>query len=103
MKHSNFKRIGLSLGFCFLLSVSGCRDAESRDHVRQARLVGNENIQLKRQVAELEKQIESLKQELDEERETRATNQQQMGEGYLKLMELLTDCRRRLRAYESTE
>ena len=85
------------------VALAGCQtrsaDASSGE-MRRARLVGNENISLKKTIAEKDSRIADLQKQLEEAQaeNDRITNQH--GETYKGLMEIIVDCQTKLDKYE---
>jgi septal ring factor EnvC (AmiA/AmiB activator) len=60
------------------LFSNGCNEGMSPDQIRQARLVGNENLQLKKQIQAGDSQIADLNKQLEQARQEIARAQKQM-------------------------
>jgi hypothetical protein len=72
----------------------GCQKADSTD-IRRARLVANENLQLKKDLQEKDQQIESLKQEIERIESESAEKVERAGETSIKSMRLLLESEQR--------
>lgn len=112
IKNSKFKIIFCLLSFALCL-VAGCGNQSattSPDVMRRAKLLGNENIQLKKtlaekdaQIAERENQIVKLKQRLEQVEQEKAAISKQQDEVYANLMKLWSDCQQKLLKYEPVD
>ena len=73
-----------------LWTLSGCQESDA-SQIRRARLVANENIQLKKQLEEKDQQIEKLKKQILEIEEKTAKSVEQAGNTSIKSMRLLLE------------
>ena len=73
-----------------LWALSGCQESDA-SQIRRARLVANENIQLKKQLEEKDQQIEKLKKQILEIEEKTAKSVEQAGNTSIKSMRLLLE------------
>jgi len=71
-----------------VLACTGCQESESIQ-IRRARVVANENIQLKKQLAEKDEQIEALKKDIEKIQLEAAQELENAGEANLKVLKLL--------------
>jgi predicted RNase H-like nuclease (RuvC/YqgF family) len=65
---------------------------------RRAQLVGQENLQLKKQIQEKDREIERLKGEIQTLQEQSAHEAELQGQTYTKLMEIMADLTAQLEA-----
>lgn len=89
-------RIGLwilLIAFCF--AAAGCQESASQSG-RRAQLVGNENIQLKKQIQEKDREIERLHNEIKAMEQQAASYAEQQGQTYKKLIEIIADTTQQL-------
>ena len=77
-----------------LLFLMGCQKPDSTD-IRRARLVANENLQLKKDLEEREHQIKELKQEIEKIETESAEKIERAGETSIKSMRLLLESEQR--------
>ena len=73
-----------------LLWLTGCQKS-GNTQIRRARLVANENIQLKKQLQDKDKQIEDLKKEIEEVQAKNAKEHEEFGNTTLKTLQMLAD------------
>lgn len=106
-KNSRITNSPLKIMFCLLPAAlflfAGCGNQSagaSSDVMRRAQLLGNENIQLKREIAARDAKINELTQQLTTVQAEMESNQQRHGESILKLMEITAECQRKLKLYE---
>jgi septal ring factor EnvC (AmiA/AmiB activator) len=76
-----------------LFLFNGCQESES-EIVKKAKLVGNENIQLKKQLTEKDKEIMSLKDEITQLESDIAKMNQEFGESTLKILQMVADSKK---------
>lgn len=102
IQNSKFKIIFCLLSFplCLLAGCGAQSSQSSPDLVRRAQIVGNENIQLKKTLAEKDARIADLNKQLDAAKAENDRIQEQHGESYTKLLQILTDCQTKLEKYE---
>jgi hypothetical protein len=79
--------LALAVGLC--TSVSGCR--EESLNVKKAKLVGNENLRLKKELQLKDKEIQQQKDLLAEKDAEIARVREQSGDSALKVMKHLAD------------
>ena len=109
IKNSKLSTILLCSVFCVLLSLAACNqptapDAEtsgSSDMIRRAQMVGQENIQLKKQITDLEKQVADLQKQLADAHGEAQTVTEQHGEATRLLMMRLLECTTKLEALQN--
>ena len=70
------------------LICSSCQESESK-LIGKARLIGNENIQLKKKIEEKDQQIESLKKEMEQIQLKSAEDLEKAGDASIKSLRLL--------------
>ena len=77
---------------CSFLAVflAGCEEA-SESEIRRAKLVGNENIQLKKQLELKDKEIQELKEMLAKGEEEKALAIEQSSNANLKVLKVLAE------------
>ena len=92
----------LIVAFAFAIAFSGCQKSQSSSVMRRAQVLGNENIQLKKQVADLETQVADLTGQLDQCQTQSKLDRQKMGEGYMKLMEQVAEYKKKMKQTESS-
>jgi septal ring factor EnvC (AmiA/AmiB activator) len=86
----------LHFTFCILL-LSGCHSPQSdSDIVRRARLTGDENIQLKKQLTEKDTRIKDLNKEIDKREKENAAQQEQHSQKQQNLNTALQECQHQL-------
>lgn len=108
IRNSKLSTILLCSVFCILLSLAACNqptapDADasgSPDMIRRAQLVGQENIQLKRQIETLEAEIADLKGQLEAEQTRYAEFTDKQADLYQGLMRIILECQTKLNMYE---
>jgi flagellar biosynthesis/type III secretory pathway chaperone len=81
----------------------GCNGSMSSDQVRMAQLVGNENLQLKKDIANKDKQIADLTKQVEQTKQENDAIMEQHGDIYKKLMEIIQECQGKLEKYEQAE
>lgn len=97
------KNLELRITFCLLpfalCLFSGCRQpnpqdaaAGSPDMIRRAQLVGQENIQLKKQIEALEQQITDLQRQVEAEQTRYAEFAEKQADLYQELMRIIQEC-----------
>ncbi len=80
-----------------VLLMSGCQESESTQ-IRRARLIANENIQLKKQLKEKDQQIEELKKQIEELIAKSEKEQEQFGNTTLQTLQMLGETENRNQA-----
>jgi uncharacterized protein YlxW (UPF0749 family) len=103
LKTHNSKLLLCLLSFALCL-VAGCGNQSattSPDVMRRAKLLGNENIQLKREIAERDAKINELNQQISTLQAEMEANKQRQGETILKLMGIAAECQQKLKFYEN--
>jgi flagellar biosynthesis/type III secretory pathway chaperone len=78
----------------------GCNESMSSDQLRMAQLVGNENLQLKKDLATKDQQIADLKKQIEQAQQENDKIMEQHGNIYKKLMEIIQECQGKLEKYE---
>ncbi|HOQ03664.1 MAG TPA: hypothetical protein PKY88_00425 [Anaerohalosphaeraceae bacterium] len=86
---------------CAVLAVlmlgTGCQES-GRKTDRRAQLVGQENLQLKKQIQEKEREIERLKKEIEALQEQARKTEETHGQTYAKMLEIVADLTAQLEA-----
>lgn len=105
--HSKFKIIFLSSLLYLLTSLTGCNQppqqdpiAGSPDMIRRAQLVGQENLQLKKQIETLKVEIADLKGRLEAEQARYEEFTELQAETHRGLMRIIMETQAKLRLYE---
>lgn len=70
--------------------LAGCQESES-DMIKRARLVGSENIQLKKQLAEKDKEIQKLEDEIARLEKERTKDQEEFSNTTINTLQLMAD------------
>lgn len=78
-----------------LIFLAGCRESDSQ-LVRRAQLVGNENIQLKKQLEAKDKEIQALEQKMATMQQDYEKQIQGSGESNFKLLEIVSQTTKEL-------
>ena len=73
-----------------VIACAGCRESQS-NQIRKARVIANENLQLKKQLEEKDQQIESLKKEIEKIQTEFAQEIEKAGETSIKSMRLVLE------------
>lgn len=76
---------------------AGCQESGSRVD-RRAQLVGQENLQLKKQIQDKDREIERLKQEIQSLQEKAQKDEDLHGQTYTKMMDIIADITAQLEA-----
>jgi hypothetical protein len=84
------------------LFSTGCQNMSS-DQIRMAQLVGNENLQLKKDLAKKDLEIADLHKQIEKLQQESAAEAEQHGDIYKKLMEMIQECQGKLEKYEQAE
>ncbi len=74
-----------------VITLSGCREESSDTSLRRARLVGNENIELKKEIKLRDKEIERQKQLVQQCRADWAKDKDLTGDNMIKLLKHLSE------------
>jgi len=103
--NGQLKTLILCSVLCLLTSVVGCQkpaqgNSGDADALRRAQLVGNENIQLKKTIADKDAQIADLQKQLEAAHAENDRIAEQHAEIYKGLMQNLLDCSTKLEKYE---
>jgi outer membrane murein-binding lipoprotein Lpp len=72
------------------LLLAGCQKSET-GQIRKARLVANENLQLKKQLAEKDTQIQDLKKQIEEIEVEKAKADEKFGSTTIKTLQMLAE------------
>ena len=91
MRNIAIATVLLVLGAGTVITLSGCREESGDTSLRRARLVGNENIELKEEIKMRDKEIQRQKQLLEQCRADRTKDKEQSGNNTLKLLEQLAE------------
>ena len=73
---------------------TGCQESDATQ-IRKARLIGTENLQLKKQLKEKDQQIEDLKKEIEQVKAEMAQKEKQSGQTSIKSLKLLMESEKR--------
>lgn len=79
------------------LVLGGCQES-GRKTDRRAQLVGQENLQLKKQLQAKDREIERLQKEIESLGEQAQKNEELQGQTYRKLMEMIAEITAQLEA-----
>lgn len=87
------RTIVMSLAVCIALSMlTGCQKTESdAGLVQRARLVGSENLKLKKEIEQKDARIAQLEQQIEELKVQNAKAIEESGEANFKLVQILAD------------
>ncbi len=91
MRNVAIATVLLFLGTATVISLSGCREESGNMSLRKARLVGNENIELKKQLKRRDEEIEHQKHLVVQCREERAKDKKLSGDNTLKMLKHLSE------------
>lgn len=97
MKKTNNIIVVLLIATFFL---AGCQESESQ-MVKRARLIGNENLQLKKQLADKDKEIQSLKDEIARMEKEREKENTEFGEVTIKTLQMISECQKQVEALQT--
>lgn len=86
----------LPIAYCLICLICGCGGSESAQ-ISRARVVGNENIQLKKQIDDKDSQIKDLEQKISDLEAEKAKLKQDCGEINIKMMKLAAETEKRNR------
>lgn len=98
MRNVAIATVLLFLGTATVISLSGCRQESGNMSLRKARLVGNENIELKKQLKLRDAEIERQKQLVVQCRTDRAKDKELSGETTFKLLKHLATSEKQVSA-----
>ncbi|MBN1817761.1 MAG: hypothetical protein JW828_10400 [Sedimentisphaerales bacterium] len=85
----SFCLIGMGLGIMILLSVCGCQEKDNSAMIRQTKLVAEENIQLKQQLSDCQKEVEQQKRLVEKATVDNAEIAKQTGDNNIKLLQIV--------------
>lgn len=91
MKKTTISLLVLCLAIGFCITLLGCGKDTDSASIRRAKLVGNENIELKKQLELKDEEIQRQKDLLTRKEKDFAEAQNQAGEATLKLMQNLVE------------
>ena len=91
MRNIAIATVLLLFGTGAVISLSGCREESGDMSLRRARLVGNENIELKKQLKLRDEEIEHQKQLVVQCRKERAKDKKLSGDNAVKLLKHLSE------------
>ena len=80
-----------------VLLLAGCQESESTQ-IRRARVVANENLQLKQDLKEKDQQIEELKKQIEEIEAKNAKEHEKFGNTTIKTLQMLSQTENRNQA-----
>ena len=96
---SNMNRIMIALmAACIVLvSLTGCQESEGSDTalIQRARLVGNENLQLKKQLEEKDQLIAQLKENIEQLEIDKAEAARKAGDANFRIMQIVAETEKR--------
>ena len=94
-------RIGLWILFiAFCYAAGGCQESNTQSD-RRAQLVGHENIQLKKQIQDKDREIERLQDEIKQLEKKLEDEAAKQGETYKKLLDIIADLTQKLEACQA--
>ncbi len=91
MRNIAIATVLLFLGTATVISLSGCREESGNMSLRRAKLVGNENIELKKQLKLRDEEIERQKQLVTECRADRIKDKDLTGDNTIKILKHLSE------------
>ncbi len=100
MKNRKFLSLWVLVFVGSFLFILGCGKQSESGQIRRAQLVGNENLQLKKDIADKDKQIADLKKEIEKAQQENAAIEEQHADLYKGLLDLLSECTTKLEKYE---
>ncbi len=80
-----------------VLLLTGCQESDAHQ-IRKARVIGNENLQLKKQLEEKDQQIEELTTQIEALEVEKAKVIEQSGETSIKTLRMLLESEKRAEA-----
>lgn len=81
-----------TLAAAMAVMLCGCQESESESaQIRRARLVGNENLQLKKDLAAKDAEIKQLKKEIEKIEAEKAEQIQKSGDANIKIMKIVLE------------
>ena len=98
MRNVAIATVLLFLGTATVISLSGCREESGNMSLRKARLVGNDNIELKKQLKLRDKETERQKQLVEQCHADRIEDQDLTGDNTIKLLKHLADSSKQVTA-----
>jgi len=94
MRHMTIVVLTAVLG---TLLLAGCQESDATQ-IRKARLVANENLQLKKQLAEKDTQIQDLKKQIEEIEAEKAKADEEFGSTTIKTLQMVAETESRNQA-----
>ena len=91
MRNVAIATVLLFLGAGAVITLSGCREESGDTTLRRARLVGNENIELKKEIKLRDKEIERQKQLAGQDRADWAKDKELSGNNMIKMLKHLSE------------
>ncbi len=91
MRNVAIATVLLFLGAGTVITLSGCREESGGATLRRARLVGNENIELKKEIELRDKEIERQKQLVEQCRAQSAKDNELSGDNTIKMLKHLAE------------
>ncbi len=91
MRNVAIATVLLILGAGAVITLSGCREESGDTTLRRARLVGNENIELKKVIKLRDKEIERQKQLAGQDRADWAKDKELSGNNMIKMLKHLSE------------
>ena len=89
--------IALMAACIVLVSLTGCQESEGSDTalIQRARLVGNENLQLKKQLEEKDQLIAQLKENIEQLEIDKAEAARKAGDANFRIMQIVAETEKR--------
>ena len=91
MRNIAIATVLLFLGTATVIGLSGCREESGKMSLRKARLVGNENIELKKQLKLRDEEIERQKQLVEQCRAEQAKDKELSGDNTINMLKHLAE------------
>ena len=94
MKHTTMALLTVAFGTLFL---AGCQESDATQ-IRKARVIADENIQLKKQLAEKDARIQDLKKQIEKIETERAKAEEKFGDSTIKTLKMMMETDRKNQA-----
>jgi hypothetical protein len=98
MKNVAIATVLLFLGTATVIGLSGCREESGNRSFRKARLVGNENIELKKQLKQRDKEIKRQKQLVAQYRANPTKDQELAANNLITMLQHLVESNNQIKA-----
>ncbi len=98
MRNVAIATVLLFLGTATVIGLAGCREESADTTLRKARLVGNENIELKKQLKLRDKEIKRQKQLVVQYRANPTKDQELAANNTIKLLQHLAESAKQIKA-----